>query len=216
MRVKGIIFDFDGTLFDSMSIWETAGKDYLASLGITAKEDLRKALKTKSLLQSAEYLNEHYSLNKTTEDVMAGINKTVEDFYFYRAMPKAYAVAALEGFLERGIKMCIATATDRYQVEAALKRCDMLKFFDYIFTCTELGHGKDEPHIFDFACASMGLAKSEVAVFEDAYHAAYTAKYAGYFVVGVYDRYEKKGKELENIADVYVNGFSETDKLFHI
>ncbi len=62
MSIKGIIFDFDGTLFDSMSIWETAGTDYLTSLGYTAEKDLSKKLKAMSLTQSAEYLKENYAL----------------------------------------------------------------------------------------------------------------------------------------------------------
>ncbi len=216
MSIKGIIFDFDGTLFDSMSIWETAGADYLTSLGLTAENDLSKKLKAMSLMQSAEYLKKQYSLQITTDEIMAGINKTVKDFYFFCAMPKDNVVSYLEFLKSKGIKMCIATATDFYQVEAALKRCDMLKFFDNIFTCTEVGHGKDEPHIFDLACKSMGLAKSETAVFEDAYHAAHTAKNAGYFVIGIYDRYEKRTEELKNFADVYISSFSETDKLLSI
>ncbi len=159
MSVKGIIFDFDGTLFDSMSIWETAGTDYLASLGYTAEENLSKKLKAMSLIQSAEYLKENYALQLSVSEIMDGINKTVEDFYFHRAMPKAHVISLLSVLQNKGIKMCIATATDRYQVEAALKRCDMLHYFDAVFTCTEVGHGKDEPYIFEIACKAMERIK---------------------------------------------------------
>ncbi len=216
MSIKGIIFDFDGTLFDSMSIWETAGTDYLAALGITAEQDLSKKLKAMSLLQSAEYLKKNYSLKITSDKIISGINKTIEDFYFFRAMPKNNVISYLEALKSKGIKMCIATATDFYLIEAALKRCDMLKFFDNIFTCTTLGHGKDEPYIFDYACNSMELTKFETAVFEDAYYAAQTAKNAEYFVIGIYDKYEKQTEELKKLADIYVNSFLETDKLLNI
>ncbi len=208
LNIKGIIFDFDGTLFDSMSIWETAGEDYLASLGITAEKDLRKTLNVMSLMQAAQYLKEHYCPEKSVEEIMDGVNKTVENFYFHHAMPKDNVIPFLKALKEKGIKMCIATATDRYQVEAALKRCDMLEFFDSIFTCTEVGSGKDEPHIYDCACKYMGFDKSETAVFEDAYHAAYTAKNAGYFVAGVYDKYERRTDRLKKLADLYLSDYS--------
>ena len=136
MSIKGIIFDFDGTLFDSMSIWETAGADYLSSLGYTAEEGLSEKLKAWSMMQSAEYLKEQYGLPMSVEEIIAGVNKTVEDFYFYRAMPKENVISVLSAFQERGVKMCIATATDRYQVEAALRRCGMLEYFEAIFTCS--------------------------------------------------------------------------------
>lgn len=216
MSIKGIIFDFDGTLFDSMSIWETAGTDYLTSLGCTAEKDLGKKLKTMSLTQSAEYLKVNYALPLSAAEIMDGVNTTVEDFYFYRAMPKNHVISLLSVFQSKGIKMCIATATDRYQVEAALTRCDMLDYFDGIFTCSEVGHGKDEPDIFEIACKAMGTDKSEIVVFEDAYHAAKTAKDAGFYVVGVYDQYEKRTTELKALADIYVSRFSETDKLLPI
>ncbi len=216
MSIKGCIFDFDGTLFDSMSIWETAGTDYLTSLGYTAEKDLSKKLKAMSLAQSAEYLKEAYSLPMSVEEIMDGVNKTVEEFYFHRAMPKDNVVNILTYLKAKRIKMCIATATDRYQVEAALKRCDMLHYFDAIFTCTEVGHGKDEPHIFELACEYLGTDKSETAVFEDAYHAAKTAKDAGFCVVGVYDQYEKRTAELKVFADVYVNSFYEIGALLYM
>lgn len=216
MSIKGIIFDFDGTLFDSMSIWETAGTDYLTSLGYIAEKDLSKKLKAMSLMQSAEYLKENYDLLLSVSEIMDGVNKTVEDFYFHRAMPKAHVVSLLSILQSKGIKMCIATATDRYQVEVALKRCDMLHYFDAVFACTEVGHGKDEPYIFEIAREAMGTYKTETAVFEDAYHAAKTAKDAGFYVVGVYDRYEKRTAELKVLADVYVNSFSDVEKLLHI
>lgn len=216
MSMKGIIFDFDGTLFDSMSIWETAGADYLSSIGRTAEKDLDKILKTLSLQQAAEYLKAHYALPMSTEEIISGVNKTVENFYFYRAMPKEHVISFLSALQKKGIKMCIATATDRYQVEAALKRCNMLEYFEAIFTCTEVGHGKDEPCIFEHACEQLGAGKGETAVFEDAYHAAKTAKDAGFYVVGIYDRYEKRTAEIKEFADVYVSGFSEKDKLLCI
>ena len=58
MKFNGIIFDFDGTLFDSMYIWDTAGETYLRSLGKAPKPSLREAVKTMSLRQSARYLQE--------------------------------------------------------------------------------------------------------------------------------------------------------------
>ncbi len=216
MSIKSCIFDFDGTLFDTMSIWETAGTDYLETMGIRAEDGLHKKLKTMSLAQSAEYLKEAYSLSMSVEEIMDGVNKTVEDFYFHRAMPKDNVVNVLTHLKAKGVKMCIATATDRYQIEAALGRCNMLHYFDAIFTCTEVGHGKDEPYIFELAREYLGTDKSETAVFEDAYHAAKTAKNAGFFVIGIYDCYEKRTEEIRKLADVYINSFSEPEKLFSI
>lgn len=209
--LKGAIFDFDGTLFDSMFIWNTAGETYLRSIGIEPREDLRKVLKTMSLLQSATYIREKYAVELTVEEIMNGINRTVEDLYFYTVQPKECVITLLEQMKVKGIKMCIATATDRYQVEAALKRCGMESFFSEIFTCSDVGHGKDEPIIFQKAMDYLGTTRENTVVFEDAYHAAKTAKADGFVTVAVYDSHEEKQKELQALSDFYFENYTETD-----
>ena len=207
--LKGLIFDFDGTLFDSMFIWDTAGESYLRSIGKEPKADLQKVLKPMSLLQSAQYICEKYDIPLSVEDIMDGVNRTVEDFYFHTVEPKPGVITFLEELHRRNIKMCIATATDRYQVEAALQRCNMLHFFSEIFTCTEVGSSKDRPDIFRKAMEHLQTDRSTTVVVEDAYHAVYTAKQDGFYVVGVHDSHESRQQELLHLADVYLSDYFE-------
>ena len=209
--LKGAVFDFDGTLFDSMFIWDTAGEVYLRSIGIEPKEDLRKALKPMSLLQSAQYIRECYQIPLTVEEIMDGVNRTVEGFYFHTVQPKEGVIAFLEQMKKQEVRMCIATATDRYQVEAALKRCGMESFFFEIFTCTDVGHGKDEPIIFQKAMDYLGTTKANTVVFEDAYHAAKTAKADGFITVAVLDSHETKQVELHSVSDCFIENFTQTE-----
>ena len=202
--LKGLIFDFDGTLFDSMFIWDTAGEVYLRSIGKEPETNLQKILKPMSLLQSAEHIHEKYQIPLSVEEIMDGVNRTVEGLYFHTVEPKPGVIDFLEELHHRNIKMCIATATDRYQVEAALQRCKMRHFFSEIFTCTEVGSGKDRPDIFRKAMGHLQTDRSNTAVVEDAYHAAHTAKQDGFLVVGVYDSHESRQQELLQIADVFL------------
>ena len=202
--LKGLIFDFDGTLFDSMFIWDTAGESYLRSIGREPEANLQKVLKPMSLLQSAQYIREKYDIPLSVEDIMDGVNRTVEGFYFHTVEPKPGVIAFLEELYRKNIKMCIATATDRYQVEAALQRCKMRHFFTEIFTCTEVGSGKDRPDIFRKAMEHLQTNRSTTAVVEDAYHAVRTAKQDGFMVVGVYDSHESRQQELLQLADVFL------------
>ena len=205
--IQGIIFDFDGTLFDSMFIWDTAGEVYLHSIGKEPEDDLQKVLKPMSLLQSAEYIREKYHIPLSVEEIMDGVNRTVEGFYFHTVEPKPGVIDFLEELYRRNIKMCIATATDRYQVEAALQRCGMSHFFSEIFTCTEVGSGKDRPDIFRKAMEHLQTDRSTTAVVEDAYHAIHTAKQDGFLVIGVYDSHESRQQELLSMADVFLSDY---------
>ena len=216
MNIKCAIFDFDGTLFDSMFIWDNVGDVYLRSQGVKPTPSMRKDVKTLSLYQSACYLQKEYALPFSVEEIMAGINRTVEHFYIHVVQPKPGVVDFLERIKAKGIPMCIATASDRYQVEAALRRCGMEQYFDAIFTCSEVGHGKDEPVIFRKAMAHFGADRSNTVVFEDALHAVQTAKADGFTVAAVYDDSEQRQLEIRTLADCYIPDFEHTENFWRM
>lgn len=211
MEIEGAIFDIDGTLLDSMPVWETLGEDYLLSQGIKPHEDLKEKFKDMSLYDAACYYKTEYGLKGDADTIMAGINGMLARFYKNEALPKAGAPEFLSSLEIRGVKMCIATATDSTLVKAALERNGMLHFFSGIFTCTGIGHGKDEPDIFNAALNSLRTSKSRTWVFEDALYAINTAKTAGFNVVGVYDRFEEKAVEVRRKSDIYIHSFKEME-----
>ncbi len=213
--IKGAIFDFDGTLFDSMFVWETAGERFLRSVGREAEAGLQKILRPMSLQQSAEYVRERYDLPLSVEEIMDGIDRTVEDCYFHQVEPKPGVISFLEELRRREVGTCIATATDRYLVEAALRRCGMERFFSGIFTCTELGHGKDEPVIFQRAMEHLGTSKADTLVFEDACHAVKTAKSGGFLTVAVSDPHEWRQAELRSLADCFLEDYVRTEAFWN-
>lgn len=210
--LRGAIFDFDGTLFDSMFVWENAGEVYLRSLGIEPREKLAGKINTMSLRQSAEYISGKYGVDLTVNEIMNGINRAVEQFYFNTVQPKPGVIDFLERLRSGGVRLCIATASARYQVRAALKRCSMEAFFSEIFTCDDVGHGKDEPFIFRKALEHLNTARADTVVFEDAYYALKTAKADGFITAAVYDSYEKKQEELRAAADFFLKDYTNTDR----
>ena len=209
--LKAAIFDFDGTLFDSNHIWETAGERFFASIGVVPKADLQQDIRTMSLYQSTRYIREEYRLSLTVEEIMEGINQTVEDAYFHEVQPKPGVMSFLQTLKTAGIRMCIATATDRYQIEAALMRCGMMDFFEEILTCSEVGHGKDEPIIFRKAMEYLGTDRSNTVIFEDALHAVQTAKADGFLTVGIFDPYIQEQEQLQSLCDCYLTDFCQTE-----
>lgn len=210
------IFDFDGTLFDSMFIWDNVGEIYLRSLEKEPKPSMREDVRALSLYQSACYFKQEYDLSLSIEEIMRGINQTIEHFYIHEVLPKPGVADFLKRMHKDGISMCIATASDRYQIEAALSRCGMEHYFEAIFTCSEVGHGKDEPVIFQKAMEYFGADRSSAIVFEDAIHAIQTAKADGFAVVAVFDSSETRQAEIRNLADCYITDFEHTEEFWHL
>ena len=137
----------------------------------------------------------------------------LERYYRFEVPLKPGAAELLERLRQDGVKLCIATATDRHLVEAALDRCGVLSCFGEIFTCNEVGHGKDEPDIFEEALRFLGTEKAETVVFDDALYAVRTAKEAGFPVAAVYDSHEKAQDQIRMLADVYLEELTQLDKI---
>ena len=208
-NIRGAIFDADGTLLDSMGIWDTLGEDYLRTKGKIPRENLRETFRDMSLLQAACYYRENYALTESPEKIVEELNAMIASFYEKEAPLKEGAAAFLEELCQRNIKMCIATATDHSLIRAALKRCGVLHYFTFILTCGQAGAGKDTPTIYEEALALLGTGKKETFVFEDALYALKTAKTAGFPTVGVKDP-SSAGQEGEIIkqADYYLYTFT--------
>lgn len=79
--MKGAIFDIDGTLLDSMSMWNHAGEWYLARLGIKAEPGLGRRLLPMSMEQAAGYMREQYCLTQTEAEIVSGVEETVSRYY---------------------------------------------------------------------------------------------------------------------------------------
>jgi HAD superfamily hydrolase (TIGR01509 family) len=214
VRIKGAIFDLDGTLLDSMSVWETAGQKYLKNLGKTPRPDLRDAIISLSLMQAAVYFQREYGVQQTVQEIMDGIDTAVEDFYRNIVGPNEGIKEFLNTLEARGVKMCVATATNRPLVEAGLKRNGMLEYFGAIITCTEVGAGKDSPKVFNTALDFLGTKREETYIFEDALYAIKTGKEAGFPIVAVSDDSAKKHRdEIVRLSDIFINSFSALEAL---
>ncbi len=211
--INGAIFDLDGTILDSMGIWDTVAEDYLRTLGKEPKENLKETFKTFTLEQSAMYYRQNYGVSLSVEEIVEGINRWIKDFYKEQVLLKKGVKAFLACLQKRGIKMCIATVTDKALAETALQRLGVRSCFSEIITCAEVGHGKEKPHIYRAAQAHLETEKEETAVFEDALHALQTAKQDGFITVGVLDSHEQEQEQLQKTADFYIADFEKAEEV---
>ena len=177
----------DGTLLDSMPAWDAAGPRYLAQLGITARPGLAAELFALTQPQSAAYLQRTYALPLSQAEIEAGIYAVMADYYRHKAQLKPGAAAFLAGLRADGLRLAVATVTDRASAEAALSRLGVLAQLTVLRTADEAGAGKESPALYLQTAALLGTPPPQTLVFEDALFAARTAAAAGFVPVGVFD-----------------------------
>ena len=213
--IKGIIFDIDGVVLDSMSIWNDLGARYLRSLNVEPEEGLNEILFSMSMEQGADYLKEHYKLKTSTSSILNGIQDMLRDFYYYEVPAKPGAKELMEFLKEKGIRITAATSSPRSHIEKALTRNKLLSYVEVIYTTGEIGISKHSPDIYNKAASYMKLTPAEVLVLEDSLYALKTAKEAGYKTAGVYDKDgETDQAGVEVTGDVYIRNLTELISLW--
>lgn len=214
-RIRGAIFDLDGVLLDSMSVWNDLGARYLQKRGIKPEDGLNRILFSMSMEQGAGYLKEHYDLPDAPQEILAGIEQMLEDFYFYEVRAKESAKELLLFLRDRNVKMVAATSSPREHVTKALKRNGLYEYLQQIFTTGEVGESKHSPLIYQMAAESLGTKPEETLVFEDSLYALKTANNAGFRAVGVYDAGGETDQEgVRQTGEIYLNSLQEFQEKF--
>lgn len=199
--IKCAVFDMDGTLVNSMPMWRDITYDYAKLKGFTAPEGLHNKMNRLSLEQCAEmYIK--LGAEGSVQTVMNELAELAYKGYCEKVEQKPHAAEFLKLLHENGIKIAVATASDKNGVAAALKNNGMLSYVDFLITCTEVGKGKQHPDVF-LACAEhFGAKPSESVVFEDSAYAVNTARRAGFAVVAVADEISMNDAPGETAAEI--------------
>lgn len=212
--IKGAIFDVDGTLLDSMGVWDTIGEDYLRSLGYEPREKLNEKFRTMSIREAAAYYISEYGVMLSVEEICRQVNGWIERFYREEAMMKPGAAAFVKRLHDAGVKLAIATATDDFLVEAALRRCGVMGYFSGLITCTHVNQGKDRPDVYRAAMESIGTTRESTVVFEDSLKALRTARDDGFLTVGICDRFERNQTGVRSLAHIYIEDYSHCEEFW--
>jgi len=207
---KFAIFDLDGTLLESMEAWNNLGRDFLSSKGIKIPDNLNDIIKLMTLREAAEYFQTAFKINLSADEILIEMSIIMAAKYKNELELKPYVKEYLTILKNNNVKMCIASATPLYMIDAALRRLNIIDFFEFISSCDEVGVGKNQPDIFYYAAKKLKAEPSEIAVYEDADFALITAKEANFYTIGVYDKgFHDKRKNIELICDMYIESFKE-------
>lgn len=212
-RIKGAIFDLDGTLFDSLWVWGEIDKRFLSGRGIDVPPDYAAAVSTMNFFRCAEYTIERFGLSETPDALVAEWLDMAKDVYAHEIGLKKGAAELLARLDKRGVKLAVATSSNRDLYLPALKNNGIFGLFDFIADTSDT-RGKDFPDVYLKAAKGLGLAPGECLVFEDLPAALVSAKKGGFTTVGVSDRHMTPTSEQKKAFDYFVSDLGQFDALF--
>ncbi len=210
MKIKGAIFDMDGTLVNSLIFWDVfwakLGNKYLGIQNFKPDEELDTKVRTMIFNEAIACARESLDMQVGLEELIAFSNSRIEYFYRYEVEVKAGVFDFLKHLKASGVKIALASGSEMKYVNAALEACGLSDYFDpsLILSCVDIGVDKSKPDIYLKAQKALGFEADEICVIEDSLLALQTAKSEGFKTVGIYDANNFSQDKLKAISDIYV------------
>lgn len=212
-QFEGAIFDLDGTVLDSMGVWEQVDIRFLKRRGLAAEESYLNAITPMGFKEAAEYTIRCYHLPDTADAMVEEWFSMAEEMYGREVGLKPHAKEYLEFLKENQVKIAAATSSEPVLYERALKNNGIWQFFDAFARTSEVGAGKENPAVYELAAQKIGVAAERCMVFEDIVKGIRSAGKIGCFTVGVWDAYsEYEREQIQKEAGVYIRDYRELEE----
>lgn len=222
-----ILFDFDGTLVDSMPYWADAMLCVLDDHKIKYPEDIIRIITPLGTEGTVRYYR-GLGLDLPAEQIINEINAHAEPKYLYEIPAKKYVSETLAWLSDMGYHLHVLTASPHRWLDPCLKRLGLFDLFDNVWSCDDFDTEKSNPEIYRAVERKLGIngdessgnvknvvQKSESAkliFLDDNYNALRAAVASGITAVGVFDKSSGDETTIKNIRDIahgYIHDFSE-------
>ena len=207
----------DGTLVNSLTFWDyfwsSLGKDYLGDHDFRPDKKTDKEVRTLCFHDAMMLFANRYDLGKSGEELGVIAEDMCKKYYLEEVGLKDGVIELLEFLYAKGVKMCVASASSTHLLNVIINKHGLGKYFDKIFSCAEIGKGKEHPAVFLAAHEYLGTKKENTWVFEDSAVAIETAHKAGFPTVGIYDAFSFP---LDSVMDSVTEYVADGDDLFDV
>ncbi|MFV3013778.1 HAD family hydrolase [Clostridium botulinum] len=209
-NIEGAIFDLDGTLIDSMGIWEKIDYDFLNKRNIKVPQDLKDKIETLTFEEGANFFKKSFKLKESQEEILKEWHNMVVKEYSHNIKLKNNVRDFLIKLKNKGVKLAIATSNTPELTKLVLENNKILDLFDSITTISEVNRNKTFPDIYLLCAEKLKLPAEKCAVFEDILPAIKSAKAAKMKTIGIYDDSSKDDEnKIKEISDYYIYDYKE-------
>lgn len=210
MKYNAYLFDFDGTLVDSMPSFVSCMLRVLDENGISYEKDIIKVITPLGYAGTAKYYVEKLGLDLPQEEIMRRMNSYAFDEYAYRIQAKSNVIDTLGKLKSAGAELYVLTASPHSVLDVCLKRLGIFDIFTEVWSCDDFNTTKADPEIYVRAAERIGKPIDEILFLDDNFNADRTAASAGMPVCGVYDESSAEyAAEIKAVANYYITDFAQ-------
>lgn len=209
MKYKAYLFDFDGTLVDSMATFAGVMLRILEENNIDYGEDIVKTITPLGYAGTANYFVQ-LGLDLPQQEIINKMYAYAKPDYAFRIPAKKYVISTLQNLKSKGSSLNILTASPHEMLDPCLQRLGLFDLFDNVWSSDDFGTTKSDPAIYQCAAAQLNVPVEKVLFLDDNYHALISAKKAGVKVCGVFDSSSLEYEDdIRSASDYYIRDFSE-------
>ena len=209
-NINTYLFDFDGTLVDSMPTYVSAMLKILDDNHIPYGDDIVKIITPLGVSGAADYYIHQLGIPLSKDSLISLMKQYMVDAYSYTIPVKENVPQVLLELKNRGANLNVLTASPHITLDACLKRLELWDLFDNVWSCDDFNTTKADPDIYVKAAKRLGKPVEKILFLDDNLNADTTAKTAGMVVCGVYDDTSAEYEEqIKNATDYYIHNFEE-------
>lgn len=155
--MKTYLFDFDGTLVDSMPAFISGVLKELDKNNCKYGDDLIKIITPLGFVGTADYFIKTFGLNISVEELMQKFKDNMKEQYFYHIPAKSNVIKVLKQLKDRGESLNVLTASPHVTLDACLKRLGIFELFDNVWSCDDFETTKANPEIYKMVAEKLGV-----------------------------------------------------------
>ena len=214
MKHSVYLFDFDGTLVDSMPTWAGQMTNILDKRNVSYPDNLIEIITPLGTMGCLEYFRRELGMVFDNDEVLAEMLAFALPAYRDEIPAKEGVIDYLKNMKEKGHRLCVLTASPHITLDPCLERIGIFDIFENVWSCDDFNTTKANPEIYHMVADKLGVEIGDVAFFDDNINAIETAKTAGTYTVGIFDETGKGFiNEMKETADVYFETLKDAEEV---
>ena len=164
MKFEAAIFDLDGTLLNSMDVWEQIDISFLQKRGLPVPADYVTEICSRSFAEAAQYTIDLFKLSEKVKDMVKEWEEMAVYEYAHNVELMPHTLEYILKLKDMGVKLAVATGLPEKLYLPCLENNGVLELFDVCCSTDEVRRGKEYPDIFAFAAQKLGVCLEELGI----------------------------------------------------